>query len=268
MLPLWGARLDVTNRWMPMPQVPKRPRTETPRAAARPVVNLVGAAAAQRHPDPISTDSEPARHWLDATTREVREEAVAQALAVIGRIEGDHRALANGDTRDRNFHVAELLREVALAIRREVADPTTRSTLEVVSRADEAQELSAYVLEVSAQYEGLSHPGVAEALSSVAGDIRKGTEGIGKLRLASDVTTPPDVLADLMEDPDPDVRWWAAQNPETPGAALSTALGMETQGMVLAALLSNGQLPIERAGAFVSHPIREVGAAARSRLGL
>ena len=221
---------------------------------------------------PPSVRSPRAAARPEQTTEEIRHEAkieaVAQALAVIGRAEGDHRVQADGDTKHPAFMVAERLREVAVAFRNELADPSGRSTLEIAARSDEASELSAYVLEVSNHYQGVKDPKVAMALSSVAGDIRKGSEGVGKLRLASDMNTPPDVLAELMRDEDQDVRWWAAQNPATTAETLVEALVVEQQPMVLTAVLVHPHLPTHDAAMFVNHPVREVSAAARSRMGL
>lgn len=221
-------------------------------------------------PPPVRAPRATARPELtpEEIRHEAKIEAVAQALAVIGRAEGEHRVLADGDSKHPAFLVAERLREVAIAIRNEMADPTGRSTLEIAARSDEASELSAYVLEVSNHYQAVKDPKVAMALSSVAGDIRKGSEGVGKLRLASDINTEPSVLDDLMKDEDQDVRWWAAQNPATTAETLVSALATEQQTMVLTAVLVHPHLPTHDAAMFVNHPVREVSAAARSRLGL
>lgn len=195
-----------------------------------------------------------------------RVEAVAQALALIGTIEGTFRTDADGDTGHPSFTTAELLHQVALSIREEVFDPSSRSTLEVAARAHEANELSDYVLEFSSQYsENVAYP-VAEVLTHVAGDIRKGTEGVNRLRLASNVETDPEVLCELIVDDDDDVRWWAAQNPSTPSAGLLEALQAEKHSMVLAALLANPRVPVEEAQPFAAHPLREVSAVAKRRL--
>lgn len=196
-----------------------------------------------------------------------RMEVLAQALAVIGHIEGGFRVDADGDHSHPSFRLADLLREVALAVRREVGDPTTRSTLEIVARADEANELSQYVLEVSEAY-AAARADVAEVLSNVAGDIRKGTDGVGRLRMASDINTDPDVLTELVADADHDVRWWAAQNPSTPGSALSSVLATELQPMVIVAMIQNSHLPDEDVERFASHSSPDVGRAAKKRLGL
>jgi hypothetical protein len=192
-------------------------------------------------------------------------EALAQALAVIGHVEGGFRADANGDADHPSFRHADLLRELGLTIRQEVGDPSARSTLEIMARAEEAHDLSEYVLEASTVY-GLGNHVVVEALTHVAGDIRKGTEGVNRLRLAADMETDPEVLADLQLDPDEDVRWWAAQNPSTPVAALQAALAEETNSMVLAALLNNVNVPEEDALPFVTHSSPDVARIAHRRV--
>jgi hypothetical protein len=153
-----------------------------------------------------------------------------------------------------------------LQIREEVFDPTSRSTLEIAARAHEAHELSNYVLEVSSHYAGSSNNPVSEALTHVAGDIRKGTEGVNKLRQASNVETDPDTLCALAVDEDDDVRWWAAQNPSTPAEGLLAALETENHSMVLTALLANVRVPSANVEAFVTHPLREVSRIAQRRL--
>jgi hypothetical protein len=78
--------------------------------------------------------------------------------------------------------------------------------------------------------------------------------------------TDPDVLTELQMDADEDVRWWAAQNPSTPVAALQAALADETHSMVLAALLNNVNLPEEDAVPFVSHSSPDVARIAHRRV--
>jgi len=194
-------------------------------------------------------------------------EAVAQALAVMGQVEGSFRVDADGDSQHPSFQMADLLREVALMIRKEVGDPTSRSALEIAARANEASELSQYVIEVSQVYAS-GREDIAEALTSVAGDIGKGTDGVGRLRMASDIDTNPEILAELVADPDDDVRWWAAQNPSTPSEALSEVLASERHVMVLVALLQNPRLPDEDVEPFASHSSPDVGRAAAKRLGV
>lgn len=193
-----------------------------------------------------------------------RMEALAQALAVIGQVEGGFRIDADGDAEHPSFRTADLLRELSLTIRQEVGDPSARSTLEVLARAEEAHELSEYVLEASAVY-GSDSDLVVEVLTHVAGDIRKGTEGVNWLKLAADMETDPELLGELQCDPDEDVRWWAAQNPSTPVSALQAALADEVHPMVLAALLNNANLPDEDTCRFVSHPSPDVARIAQRR---
>lgn len=210
--------------------------------------------------DPATPDAVKAAHQAG------RIEAVAQSLAVIGTIEGTFRVDADGDTGHPSFTTAELLRQVALQIREEVFDPMSRSTLEIAARANEAHELSDYVLEVSSYYAGSSNNPVSEALTYVAGDIRKGTEGVNKLRQASSVETEPALLAALAVDDDDDVRWWAAQNSATPAEGLLAALAVEKHPMVLAALIANTRVPPEEVEVFVTHPSRDVSRVAQRRL--
>jgi len=194
-------------------------------------------------------------------------EAIAQALAVMGQVEGSFRADADGNSGHPSFQMADLLREVALMIRKEVGDPTSRSALEIAARANEASELSQYVIEVSQVYAS-GREEIAEALTSVAGDISKGTDGVGRLRMASDIDTDPGILAELVADPDDDVRWWASQNPSTPSEALSAVLVSERHVMVLVALIQNPHLPDEDVEPFASHASPDVVRAAAKRLGL
>ena len=127
-------------------------------------------------------------------------EAVAQSLAVIGQVEGGFRADANGDPNNPSFRTADILRELSLMIRQEVVDPQVRSTLEVMARAEEAIDLSAYVLEVSSTYSS-GNGAIAKALQHVAGDIRKGTDGVNRMRQASNVDTAPELLVELIWTP-------------------------------------------------------------------
>jgi len=192
-------------------------------------------------------------------------EAVAQALAVIGQVEGGFRADANGDPNHASFRTADILRELSLMIRQEVVDPQARSTLEVTARAEEAVDLSAYVMEVSTTYSS-GNGAIAKALTHVAGDIRKGTDGVNRMRQASDVETAAEVLAELVMDADEDVRWWAAQNPSTPTYALAACLEEEVHHLVIAALLGNPHLPENGIERFVKHPSPDVKRAANRRL--
>lgn len=192
-------------------------------------------------------------------------EAVAQCLAVIGQVEGGFRADANGDSGHPSFTTADVLRELCLMIRQEVVDPQARSTLEVTARAEEASDLSNYVIEVSTVYSS-GNGAIAQALTHVAGDIRKGTDGVNRMRQASDVETDAVVLAELAVDADEDVRWWAAQNPSTPSHALAACLEQEVHHLVIAALLSNPHLPEDYVGRFVKHPAPDVSRAARRRV--
>jgi hypothetical protein len=192
-------------------------------------------------------------------------EAVAQALAVIGQVEGGFRADANGDPNNPSFRTADILRELSLMIRQEVVDPQARSTLEVMARAEEAIDLSAYVMEVSTTYSS-GNGAIAKALTHVAGDIRKGTDGVNRMRQASDVETAPEILAELVLDADEDVRWWAAQNPSTPAFALAACLEEEVHHLVIAALLNNSQLVVDDVERFTKHPSPDVKRAANRRL--
>ncbi|MCB2414098.1 hypothetical protein LGT39_14725 [Demequina sp. TTPB684] len=237
------------------------------------VVNIYGRATpiaigtAARTPLTAATGLDPATpEAVKAAHHQGRIEAVAQALAVIGTIEGTFRVDADGDTSHPSFTTADLLRQVALQIREEVFDPTSRSTLEIAARANEAHELSNYVLEVSSHYAGSSNNPVSEALTFVASDIRKGTEGVNKLRQASSVETEPELLTVLAVDEDDDVRWWAAQNPATPAEGLLEALHREKHPMVLTALLANPRVPADEAEPFVTHSARDVSRVAQRRL--
>lgn len=202
---------------------------------------------------------------LAAAHEKGKLEAVAQALAVIGQVEGGFRTDANGDADHPSFRTADILREVALMIRQEVADPQERSTLEVIARAEEANDLSDYVIEVSSVYSS-GNGEIAKALTHVAGDIRKGTDGVNRMRQASDMETDPELLAELVVDSDEDVRWWAAQNPSTPSPALFAALQQEKHHLVLAALLNNAHLPDDDVQRFVKHPAADVRRAAARRV--
>lgn len=192
-------------------------------------------------------------------------EAVAQSLAIIGQVEGGFRADANGDAHHPSYQTADILRELSLMIRQEVVDPQSMSTLEVTARAEEAVDLSNYVIEVSTVYSS-GNGAIAQALTHVAGDIRKGTDGVKRMREASDVETDPDLLAELVLDGDEDVRWWAAQNPSTPTVALEACLEQERHHLVITALLNNPQLPNDGFERFVKHASPDVSRAARRRL--
>ena len=192
-------------------------------------------------------------------------EAVAQSLSVIGQVEGGFRADANGDPGHPSFRTADILRELSLMIRQEVVDPQARSTLEVTARAEEAIDLSDYVMEVSTTYSS-GNGAIAKALTHVAGDIRKGTDGVNRMRQASDLETAAEVLAELVLDADEDVRWWAAQNPSTPTYALAACLEAEVHHLVIAALLNNPHLPDDDVERFVKHPSPDVKRAANRRL--
>ena len=192
-------------------------------------------------------------------------EAVAQSLAVIGQVEGGFRADANGDPNHASFRTADILRELALMIRQEVVDPQGRSTLEVTARAEEAVDLSNYVIEVSTAYSS-GNGAIAQALTHVAGDIRKGTDGVKRMRQASDIAADPELLAELVVDADEDVRWWAAQNPSTPAFALEACLDQERHHLVITALLNNPQLPAADFARFVKHASPDVSRAASRRL--
>ncbi len=196
-----------------------------------------------------------------------RAEAAAQALAIIGRAEGEFRVEADGDPHHPALNVAETLRRLSLVIRQEIADPEGKTILEIVARQNEANELSEYVREVSEQYANASSHELAAALQNVAGDIAKGSEGVTRLRQASDTATDPAVLAELTADADPDVRWWAAQNESTPAHALLRAMNDERHPTVLAALLVNPHVPDEAVEIFTEFPHSEVAGAAKRRLG-
>jgi hypothetical protein len=237
------------------------------------VVNIYGRATPIARGTVSSTGLAPAQGAAAGLPEAVkaahyagRAEAVAQALALIGVIEGTFRTDADGDTRHPSFTTAELLHQVAMSIREEVFDPTSRSTLEIAARAHEANELSDYVLEFSTQYSETDTYPVSEVLTHVAGDIRKGTEGVNRLRLASSVETDPDVLCELVVDEDEDVRWWAAQNSATPTQGLLDALHTEKHTMVLEALLANPRVPVDQAQPFVAHPLRDVSSVAQRRV--
>jgi hypothetical protein len=202
---------------------------------------------------------------LQAAHEAGKLEAVAQSLSVIGQVEGGFRADANGDPSHPSFRTADILRELCLMIRHEVVDPQTRSTLEVTARAEEAIDLSDYIMEVSTTYSS-GNGAIAKALTHVAGDIRKGTDGVNRMRQASNIETAADVLAELVLDADEDVRWWAAQNPSTPTHALAACLGAEVHHLVIAALLNNPHLPDDDVERFVKHPSPDVKRAANRRL--
>jgi hypothetical protein len=202
---------------------------------------------------------------LQAAHEAGKLEAVAQSLSVIGQVEGGFRADANGDPSHPSFRTADILRELSLMIRQEVVDPQARSTLEVTARAEEAVDLSDYVMEVSTTYSS-GNGAIAKALTHVAGDIRKGTDGVNRMRQASDVETAAEVLAELVLDADEDVRWWAAQNPSTPPYSLAACLETEVHHLVIAALLNNPQLPGDGVERFVKHPSPDVKRAANRRL--
>lgn len=195
-----------------------------------------------------------------------RREGIAQALALIGKVEGEFRTKADGDAEDPAFVLAEGHRKLATMIRSELKQPEGRTQLEIQARNEEAGSLSAYVHEISAQYRMSSNDAVASALDSVADDIAKGSEGVLRLQLASNLDTDPEILAELITDPDPDVRWWAAQNTSTPVEALVRAAGGERHATVLASLIANPHLPAEQLDAFLRHPHPDVAATARRRL--
>ncbi|WNM25737.1 hypothetical protein RN607_06400 [Demequina capsici] len=203
---------------------------------------------------------------IEQAHQDGRMEAVAQALAVIGRAEGELRAEADGDAHHPAFLMAETLRHLGLTIRLEIRDPDSPTTLEVLARAEEARELAKYVREVSEQYR-TSQKDVAEALDNVAGDIAKGTEGVNRLLEASNINTPVDKLRELAFDPDSDVRWWAAQNPSTPTETLIEVVSAERHPTVLAALLVNPNLPDRLVEVFVDYSNPDVAGVARRRLG-
>lgn len=194
-------------------------------------------------------------------------EAVAQALAIIGHVEGEYRGQANGDSRSAAFATAETLRRLGSTLREEIADPQGRSRLEIQARSQEAGELSEYVREVSTHYRNGTHD-VHQVLDSIATDISKGSEGVGRLQEASSVKTPAARLRELLFDTDPDVRWWAAQNPHTPEEGLVKAAAAERHATVLAAIVANPHLPPSFVNAFLTHPHHEVRTAAQFRMGV
>ncbi len=202
---------------------------------------------------------------LEEAHKNGRLEGTAQALAVIGKAEGEYRTKADGNSEHPAFTVAETHRMLATSIRAELKDPLARTALESKARSEEATELSAYVREVSEQFRK-SDATVAKALDNVAGDLAKGTEGVAKLKQASDSTTPPVVLGGLVADIDPDVRWWAAQNASTPVRALIDAAEGERHPTILTALLTNKSLPVEHVKPFATHANADVAAAAQRRL--
>lgn len=212
-------------------------------------------------PEPTATISDDQAH------QNGRLEAMAQALAIIGRAEGEARAEADGNPHHPAFNVAEALRHLSIVVRQEIADPDGRTVLEIVARRQEANELSDYVREVSKQYQQSASHELAAALDNVAEDIAKGSEGVQRLRAASNIDTPPEILTELTLDSDPDVRWWAAQNESTPTPALLAAIDQERHPTVLAALLVNPHVPDEAAEIFLAYPHAEVAGAARRRLG-
>lgn len=215
-----------------------------------------------------NTDPHPAPEYArDEIFHNGRLEAMAQALAIIGKAEGEARAEADGDPRHPALNVAETLRRLGTVIKHEIAEPDGRTVLEIVARRNEANELSEYVRELSSQYRSSNSHELAAALDNVAGDIAKGSEGVSRLRQASSVDTDPDILTELTLDADPDVRWWAAQNESTPGPALMAAIEQERHPTVLAALLVNPHVPDEAAEIFLEYPHAEVAGAARRRLG-
>ncbi|WP_152659413.1 hypothetical protein [Demequina salsinemoris] len=204
---------------------------------------------------------------LEQAHQDGRMEAIAQALAVIGRSEGELRAEADGDAQHPAFLMAETLRHLALTIRMEIRDPDSPTTLEVMARAEEARELSNYVREVSEQYRA-DHSDVAKVLDDVAGDIAKGTEGVNRLLQASNINTPAETLHELSFDPDADIRWWAAQNPSTASETLIEVVKAERHPTVLSALLINPNLPDSLVEVFTNYSNHEVAAVARRRLAL
>ena len=195
-------------------------------------------------------------------------EGTAQALAVIGRAEGEFRSKADGNAEHPAFTLAETHRVLATTIRKELQEPGRRTALESKARSEEATELSAYVRQMSQQFRRGSQDGVAKVLDNVAGDLAKGSEGVTKLRQAADDASSPALLRALMADIDPDVRWWAAQNPTTPVDALEAAAECERHPTVLLALIANRHLPIEQVLPFAGHGHVEVAAAAQRRLAL
>jgi len=203
----------------------------------------------------------------DEAFQKGRMEAMAQALAIIGKAEGEARAEADGDPRHPALNIAETLRRLGTVIKHEIVEPDGRTVLEIVARQNEANELSDYVHELSKQYRGSNSHDLAAALDNVASDIAKGSEGVSRLRQASNVNTDPEILTQLTLDSDPDVRWWAAQNESTPAPALMAAIEQERHPTVLAALLVNPHVPDEAAEIFLEYPHAEVVGAAKRRLG-
>ncbi|NYI41279.1 hypothetical protein [Demequina lutea] len=101
----------------------------------------------------------------------------------------------------------------------------------------------------------------------VEGDSRAhATDGVNRMRRASDVDTDAGELARLVMDADEDVRWWAAQNPSTPTLALVACLEEEVHHLVITALLNNPQLPSDNIERFAKHPSPDVKRAASRRL--
>lgn len=212
--------------------------------------------------------STPAAAAIHAAHQSGKLEGTAQALAVIGRAEGEFRSKADGNSDHPAFTLAETHRMLATTIREELKDPQVRTALESKARSEEATELSAYVREMSQQFRRGSQEGVAKVLDNVAGDLAKGSEGVTKLRQASDDASPSSLLRALMADIDPDVRWWAAQNPTTPVDALVDAADCERHPTVLIALIANRHLPIDSVLPLARHGHVEVAAAAHRRLAL
>lgn len=194
-------------------------------------------------------------------------EGTAQALAVIGKAEGEFRTSADGNAEHPAFMLAETHRRLATTIRAELVEPTGRTALEIQARTEEASELSQYVREVSQQFKGCGDDAVAQALNNVAGDIAKGSDGVTKLRQAANLATEPEVLTQLLADDDPDVRWWAAQNQSTPLPELIGRLTLERHVTVLCALIANTHVPATEIERFASSAHPEVAAAAQRRLG-
>jgi hypothetical protein len=215
-----------------------------------------------------NTDPHPLEDYSsDEAFQSGRLEAMAQALAIIGKAEGEARAEADGDPRHPALNIAETLRRLGMVIKSEIAEPDGRTVLEIVARQNEANELSDYVHELSKQYRASNSHDLAAALDNVASDIAKGSEGVSRLRQASNVNTDPEILTELTLDSDPDVRWWAAQNESTPAPALMAAIEQERHPTVLAALLVNPHVPDEAAEIFLEYPHAEVAGAAKRRLG-
>ena len=193
-------------------------------------------------------------------------EGTAQALAVIGKAEGEFRTSADGNAEHPAFMLAETHRRLATTIRAELVEPTGRTALEIQARNEEASELSQYVREVSQQFKGCGDDAVAQALNNVAGDIAKGSDGVTKLRQAANLATEPEVLTQLLADDDPDVRWWAAQNQSTPLPELIGRLALERHVTVLCALIANTHVPATEIERFASSAHPEVAATAQRRL--